>query len=90
MFSAVLPAVPAPATDAADVVITVENVERVANTIELWRRMVAVARQGICVGIGVSTLLMLLASLGYIPPAMGAVCQEVLDLATILNALRAR
>jgi heavy metal translocating P-type ATPase len=78
------------ATDAADVVITVENVERVADTIALGRRMVTVARQGILLGIGVSVLLMILASLGYIPPALGAVFQEVLDLATILNALRAR
>lgn len=78
------------ATDAADVVITVENVERVADTIELGRRMVTVARQGILFGIGVSTGLMVLASLGFIPPTVGALLQELLDLATILNALRAR
>jgi heavy metal translocating P-type ATPase len=78
------------ATDAADVVITVENVERVADAISIGRRMVAVAKQGILFGIGVSVLLMLLASAGRIPPAIGALLQELLDLATILNALRAR
>lgn len=78
------------ATDAADIVITVENVERVADTIELGRRMVGVAREGIFLGIGASGLLMIVASLGYIPPAVGAMLQEALDLATILNALRAR
>ena len=78
------------ATDAADVIITVENVERVADTIAIGRRMVQVARQGILFGIGVSLLLMLFASLGYISPAVGALLQEALDLATILNALRAR
>jgi heavy metal translocating P-type ATPase len=78
------------ASDAADVVITVENVERVADTIMIGRRMVTVARQGILFGIGVSVFLMLLASAGRIPPAVGALLQEVLDLATILNALRAR
>jgi heavy metal translocating P-type ATPase len=78
------------ATDAADMVITVENVERVADTITIGRRMITVARQGILVGIGVSVLLMVLASMGRIPPAAGALLQEVLDLATILNALRAR
>lgn len=78
------------ATDAADVVITVENVARVADIIENGRRMVQVARQGILFGIGVSTLLMLIASFGFIPPTVGALLQEALDLATILNALRAR
>jgi P-type E1-E2 ATPase len=78
------------ATDAADVVITVENVERVADTIQLGRRMVAVARQGIFFGMGASFGLMFLASLGYVPPAVGALLQEGLDLAAILNALRAR
>ena len=78
------------ATDAADVVITVENVERVAETIQIGRRMVGVAKEGIFLGIGASFLLMILASFGYIPPAIGALLQEALDLATILNALRAR
>ena len=78
------------ATDAADIVITVENVERVADTIELGRRMIAVAKQGIVFGIGASLVLMVCASFGLIPPATGALLQEGLDLATILNALRAR
>ncbi len=78
------------ATDAADIVITVENVERVADIVRIGRRMVTVARQGIFLGIGVSILLMALASTGYISPTLGALLQEVLDLTTILNALRAR
>jgi cation transport ATPase len=78
------------ATDAADVVITVENLERVADTIALGHRMVAIARQGIFLGIGASGALMVLASLGFIAPPVGALFQEVLDLVAILNALRAR
>ncbi len=78
------------ATDAADIVITVENVERVADIIEIGRRMLKVAKQGIFFGIGASLLLMTLAGLGYIRPAPGALLQEGLDLITILNALRAR
>jgi heavy metal translocating P-type ATPase len=78
------------ATDAADIVITVENVGRVADTIELGRRMVAVAKQGILFGIGASLVLMICASFGLIAPATGALLQEALDLATIFNALRAR
>lgn len=78
------------ATDAADVVITVENVERVADVIGIGRRMVRVAREGILLGIGASCVFMLLASFGFITPVVGAFFQEVLDLVTILNALRAR
>jgi len=78
------------ATDAADIVITVENVERVADIITIGRRMVTVAKQGILFGIGASIFLMMLASAGKIAPATGAVLQELLDLATILNALRVR
>ena len=78
------------ATDAADIVITVENVERVADTIETGRRMITVARQGILFGMGASFALMILASLGYISPSLGALLQEALDLAAIVNALRAR
>jgi cation transport ATPase len=78
------------ATDAADVVITVDNVERVADIIIIGRTMTAVARQGILFGIGASLLLMVLASAGLFPPATGALFQEIIDLAAILNALRAR
>lgn len=78
------------ATDAADVVITVENVERVAEVITIGRRMVTVAKQGIFLGMGASGALMIAAALGYIPPSLGALLQELLDLAAILNALRAR
>jgi P-type E1-E2 ATPase len=78
------------ATDAADVVVTVENVERVADAIALGRRMLVVARQGILFGMGVSTVLMGIAAFGWIQPALGALLQEALDLATILNAFRAR
>jgi len=78
------------ATDSADVVITVESVERVADMIAIGRRMTRVAQQGIYFGLGASLLLMILASLGYIAPPVGALLQEGIDLATILNALRSR
>lgn len=78
------------ATDSADVVITVENVERVADIVKTGRHMVNVARAGILFGIGASLLLMVTASLGKLSPAAGAFCQEAIDLVAILNALRAR
>jgi len=78
------------ATDAADVVITVDNVARVADLIAIGRRMVRVARQGILFGMGASLVLMAFAVTGAIPPATGAFLQEGVDLLAIVNALRAR
>ena len=42
------------------------------------------------VGLGVSAMLMVIASFGLIAPPLGALLQEALDAAVILNALRAR
>ena len=78
------------ATDAADIVITVENVERVADVIQIGRRMVRIAKQGILFGIGASFVLMGAAAFGLFSPAVGALLQEAIDLAAILNALRSQ
>jgi P-type E1-E2 ATPase len=76
--------------EAADVVITVDDVGKVADAVAIGRRTLGVARQSIWVGMGVSGALMAIAAFGAIPPALGAVLQEGLDVAVILNALRAR
>ncbi len=76
--------------EAADAVLLVDDVSRVADGIALGRRMLRVARQGILFGLGASLVLMGIASFGYIAPADGAVIQEVLDVAVIFNALRVR
>jgi len=78
------------ATDAADVVVTVDNIERIADVIVIGRRMLAVARQGILFGIGASLIMMVFAAAGAIQPATGAFLQEAIDLVAVLNALRAR
>lgn len=49
-----------------------------------------IAQQSIYVGLGLSFACMIVASFGLIPPAMGALLQEAIDVAVILNALRAR
>ena len=54
------------------------------------RRMRRIALQSIVVGLGLSGALMVVASLGMISPAAGAVMQEALDAGVILNALRVR
>jgi P-type E1-E2 ATPase len=79
----------APAT-AADVVLLVDDVSRVADAMATSQRMRRIAFQSIGVGVGVSLVLMVVAAFGVIPPAAGAVLQEALDAAVILNALRAR
>lgn len=74
--------------DAADIVLMVDNVERVADVISIGRKMVSVAKQGIFFGIGASIVFMIVAAFGFIPPTIGAVLQEALDVVVILGALR--
>jgi len=81
---------PAAAAEAADVILLVDDVSRVADVIEISRRTRRVALQSIGVGLGVSGLLMGIAAFGFISPPVGALLQEALDAAVILNALRAR
>ena len=76
-------------SETADAVITVDRVDRVADAIHVGRRAVHIAHQSVFAGMGLSVAAMLVAALGYLPPVAGALFQEVIDLAVILNALRA-
>ena len=75
--------------EAADAVILADDPTRVAEAVKISRRTLRIARQSIWVGLGLSGTAMVVASFGYIPPVMGALLQEVIDVAVILNALRA-
>jgi P-type E1-E2 ATPase len=77
------------AAEAADVVLLGENLSRIPEAVALGRRTLRIARQSLIVGLGLSTVAMGFASLGHIPPAVGALLQEGIDVAVILNALRA-
>ncbi|WP_253250322.1 heavy metal translocating P-type ATPase [Arthrobacter globiformis] len=77
------------ASESADVVIMVDDLSRVALALEIGRRTTQTALQSIWVGIGLSIVLMVFAAAGFIPAVAGALLQELVDLATILNALRA-
>jgi cation transport ATPase len=57
--------------------------------VAIGKRTVAVALVSIWTGIGLSVVLMAIAMTGYIPAVVGALLQELVDLATILNGLRA-
>ncbi len=76
--------------EAADVVLLVDDVTKVGEGIKIGQRMLRIAKQSIFFGMGGSIVMMGVASLGYIQPAVGAIMQEVLDVVVILNALRAR
>jgi cation transport ATPase len=75
--------------EAADAVILADDPTRVAEAIKISRRTLRLARQSIWVGLGLSSVAMAAAAFGYVPPVAGAVLQEVIDVAVILNALRA-
>jgi P-type E1-E2 ATPase len=75
-------------SDTSDIVITVDNLERLGTALKIAKHVIAIAKQGIFLGMGISILLMIIAALGYIQPVYGALLQELLDVAVILNALR--
>ena len=77
------------ASESADVVIMTDDISRVAQAVEIGRRTLRIALQSIWIGIALSVVLMGIAAFGYIPAIAGAATQ-VVDLITILNALRAR
>jgi heavy metal translocating P-type ATPase len=76
-------------SETADAVVLVDRVDRVADAIRISRRALHIARQSVFVGIGLSMAAMVVAAAGHLPPVQGALFQEVIDVAVILNALRA-
>ena len=76
-------------SETADAVITVDRIDRVATAVAIGRRALGIARQSVVIGIGLSGIAMGFAALGFIPPVAGAFLQEGIDVAVILNALRA-
>jgi len=77
------------ATEAADVILLADDPSRLADAIDISRRTMRIARQSIWWGLGISAAGMMMAAWGLLAPIAGAAVQEVVDLAVILNALRA-
>lgn len=77
------------ASESADVVVMLDDLSRVALAVAIGQRTMSVALVSIWTGIGLSVGLMAVAMTGYIPAVTGALLQELVDLATILNGLRA-
>ncbi len=76
-------------SEAADVVLTVDRVDALADAILVARRSRRIALQAVTVGMGLSLAAMAVAALGWLTPAVGAALQEVIDLLAIAIALRA-
>lgn len=76
-------------SETADAVITVDRVDRVGDALHAGRRALHIARQSVVAGMALSLAAMGVAAFGYLPPIGGALLQEAIDLAVILNALRA-
>ncbi|HEX5386775.1 MAG TPA: heavy metal translocating P-type ATPase [Gemmatimonadales bacterium] len=74
--------------EAADAVVLADDPTRIAEAIAISRRTMRIARQSIWVGLGLSGVAMGFAAAGDIPPTAGALLQELIDVAVILNALR--
>ena len=79
----------AASAEAADVVLLVDDLNRLLPGIEIAQRSRRIALESVVVGIGLSILGMIAAALGYLTPVQGALAQELIDIAVILNALRA-
>jgi heavy metal translocating P-type ATPase len=75
-------------SESADVVLTVDRLDALADASLVARRSRRIARQAAGVGMGLSLAAMLVAAAGLLPPAAGALLQEVIDVLAIGIALR--
>lgn len=75
-------------TEAADVVVMDSSLQKIDEFLHISRRMRRIALQSAIGGMALSIVGMCFASFGYLPPVAGAICQEVIDVVAVLNALR--
>lgn len=74
--------------EAADAVVMDSSLRRVDELMHIARRTHSIALQSAVGGMLLSVLGMGFAACGYLPPLVGAISQEIIDLAAVLNALR--
>ncbi|MCW1908370.1 MAG: heavy metal translocating P-type ATPase [Candidatus Saccharibacteria bacterium] len=77
------------ASESADVVIMLDDIELLAEGMRIAKRTLFIAKQSILIGIGLSIGLMFIFATGKFKPVYGAAIQEVVDVVVIFNALRA-
>lgn len=76
-------------SEAADVVLTADRLDHLADAMLIAQRSRRIAVQSALVGMVLSLAAMGFAAIGWLPPAPGALLQEGIDVAVIVNALRA-
>jgi heavy metal translocating P-type ATPase len=76
-------------SEAADIVLVVDRLERLLEAVTIARRSRGIAVQSMTVGMALSIVAMGFAAFGLLTPVLGALLQEGIDAAAILNALRA-
>lgn len=77
------------ASESADVVVMLDDISRVGDSVEISRRTIFIAKQSILIGIFISIGLMFIFATGRFSAVAGAAIQELVDVAVIINALRA-
>nr|UKS69512.1 cadmium-translocating P-type ATPase [Lactococcus garvieae] len=77
------------ASEAADIVLLKNDLSSVTKAIHISRDTLTIAKQAVLIGIIICVILMLIAATGLIPAIIGALFQEVIDVVSILYALRA-
>src|SRR5690606_31832013 len=75
--------------EAADAVLLVDRLDRLGEGMAIAKRARRIALESVIAGIGLSVVAMVVAAFGYLAPVEGAFLQEAIDVAVILNALRA-
>ena len=76
------------ASQSASAVIVSPDISKVYDLFKVSKKTVRIAKQGIFFGIGLSSVFMILASMGIVTPIAGAIIQEGIDVVVIFNALR--
>jgi heavy metal translocating P-type ATPase len=76
-------------SEAADVVLMVDQLQRLVDAIGIAQRSRTIAVQSVVIGMGLSVGAMAFAAFGLLAPIVGALVQEVIDVIAITNALRA-
>ena len=79
----------AASAETADMVILVDAIDRILPGIRIAKRSKRIALQSVAAGMGLSVVFMVIAALGHLLPVEGAIVQELIDVAVILNAMRA-
>lgn len=79
----------AASSESASVVLLVDRIDSLAFAVDVAHRTRRIASQSVVAGIALSVCGMAVAAFGYLPPVAGALVQEGIDIAVILNALRA-